>query len=311
MAGERTIKARSSSKSSMKLYSSWFCPFAQRVWIALEEKSMPYTWVEINPYEEDNSAPGGYSKIALPLETKKKKYPEFVDCSPWGLVPALEIDGKKVCDSMAVLEFIDEFCGGPSLLGSDPVMRAHQRIWASFINDRVLKAFYSLLLSQDAMTQKTHQARLEMLLVELSQAMAPASDGPYFLGEAFGFVDVVFAPFYQRILSIAGHYRGVVLPANPDFDRLRVWWEATCKRPAVANTIVCEERLISSYSQYATNRATSDVAKLIRQTLTKHENELLPWYQGPNRMSMLVFGGVVCSVATRIVGHFVSQMRGD
>jgi Glutathione S-transferase, N-terminal domain len=50
--GERTIRARSAAQSApTTLYCSWFCPFAQRAWIALEEKDVDYKYVEINPYE--------------------------------------------------------------------------------------------------------------------------------------------------------------------------------------------------------------------------------------------------------------------
>ena len=36
--GHQTIELRSSSTgSALQFYTSWFCPYAQRVWIALEE----------------------------------------------------------------------------------------------------------------------------------------------------------------------------------------------------------------------------------------------------------------------------------
>ena len=35
------------------------CPFAQRAWIALEEKGADYEYVAIEPYQEDASKPGG------------------------------------------------------------------------------------------------------------------------------------------------------------------------------------------------------------------------------------------------------------
>ena len=37
------------------LYSGWFCPFVQRSWITLEEKNVPYQYIEINPYNKDPS----------------------------------------------------------------------------------------------------------------------------------------------------------------------------------------------------------------------------------------------------------------
>mmetsp|Transcript_25682 Transcript_25682/g.102448 ORF Transcript_25682/g.102448 Transcript_25682/m.102448 type:complete len:94 (-) Transcript_25682:234-515(-) len=58
-AGEATIAARTGSQhAELTLYCSWFCPFAQRAWIACEEKHVPYAYVEVNPYEVDASKPG-------------------------------------------------------------------------------------------------------------------------------------------------------------------------------------------------------------------------------------------------------------
>lgn len=62
-AGEATIARRQQATTSVRLFCSWFCPYAQRAWIALEEKGVDYTYVEINPYEVHPDAPGGYSKV--------------------------------------------------------------------------------------------------------------------------------------------------------------------------------------------------------------------------------------------------------
>ena len=35
---------------SLKLYSFWACPFAQRAWIAFEKSGLKYEYVELNPY---------------------------------------------------------------------------------------------------------------------------------------------------------------------------------------------------------------------------------------------------------------------
>lgn len=49
--GEQTIQDKSSDSAAITLFCSWFCPFAQRAWIALEEKNVSYQYVEVNPYE--------------------------------------------------------------------------------------------------------------------------------------------------------------------------------------------------------------------------------------------------------------------
>ena len=49
--GEETIVARERRASAaVSLFSSWFCPYAQRAWVALEEAGVDYRWHEIQPY---------------------------------------------------------------------------------------------------------------------------------------------------------------------------------------------------------------------------------------------------------------------
>jgi glutathione S-transferase len=46
-----------SGSESSRLYAiligSWFCPFVQRAWIALEEGKLPYHYKEVNPYKKE------------------------------------------------------------------------------------------------------------------------------------------------------------------------------------------------------------------------------------------------------------------
>ncbi|KAE8349340.1 hypothetical protein BDV28DRAFT_160576 [Aspergillus coremiiformis] len=44
-----------SGENELKLYGSCFCPFVQRVWIALEVKGIPYQYLEIDPYQKPQS----------------------------------------------------------------------------------------------------------------------------------------------------------------------------------------------------------------------------------------------------------------
>jgi glutathione S-transferase len=237
-AGEVTIKGKK-EEAPIVLYCSWFCPYAQRAWIALEEKGADYQYFEINPYESDPNAPGGFTKKSLPISEKQAKYPGFVASSPRGLVPALNHGGCKIWDSMPVVEYIDEAFDGPSLLPSNPVDRAQARIWSTHVTERINKPFYSMLMAQTEDGRAQAKAVLLKEMRTLAQAMAPLSNGPFFCGAKFSLVDIAFAPFWQRFIWIGSHYRGLEFPKDdPAFDRLRAWWESVSIRPSVAATIV-------------------------------------------------------------------------
>ena len=281
--GERTIRERSVG-SGLTFYCSWFCPFAQRAWIALEEKQVPYRYVEINPYEVDPAKLGGYTKKQLPLVTKQALNPAFVRASPRGLVPASEMDGAELlCESMPLCEYVEErFPGhgspllpraaegaGDLLLVAHAHARAECRRWATEFHERVQRPFYLLLMAQDP--SKTDAFRTELVLGCRAFSRAMSSEGPFFLGGAFSLVEVSAAPFWQRILSVGSHYRGLQLPSadtDKDFRRLRVWWEAVSRRPSVRRTLVCGDRLVASYADYAANQGTSDHARRAQACLS-------------------------------------------
>ena len=267
--GEGTLATRmETAKPELTLYSSWFCPFAQRAWIACEEKGVDYLWAEVNPYKVDETAPGGYSKKQQPLETKRAMYPDFVAASPKGLVPAIDCGGELLCESDPIIEYIDgKFPGGTSLCPADPYLRARCRIWADFANAKIQRSYYRMLIEQSDDARKAAYDDLLAGVREFAKAMS--DEGPYFLGKSFSFTDVSFAPFWQRILWGGSAYRGIDLPKDdPAVQRMNLWWDAVSKRPSVANTLVSKDRLISSYSNYAENKATSDYAKSMMSSLS-------------------------------------------
>jgi maleylpyruvate isomerase len=59
--------------------------------------------------------------------------PAYRDINPQGLMPALEIDGHIVAQSMAILELVEELFPLPPMLPDDPLERAEARAFAQLI----------------------------------------------------------------------------------------------------------------------------------------------------------------------------------
>lgn len=60
----------------------------------------------------------------------EQKLPEFLARNPQGLVPALEVDGQVLTQSLAIIEWLDETYPAPALLPGDPFQRARIRAFA-------------------------------------------------------------------------------------------------------------------------------------------------------------------------------------
>ncbi|KAJ1616252.1 glutathione S-transferase, partial [Pavlovales sp. CCMP2436] len=65
--------------------SAAWCPYCQKVWLQLEEKQIPYAVELIN------------------MRSYGDKPAEFLRRVPSGLLPAIELDGKLMTDSMAIM----------------------------------------------------------------------------------------------------------------------------------------------------------------------------------------------------------------
>ena len=255
---------RGGPAAGVQFYCAWFCPFAQRAWIALEEKKVEYNYVECTLYRGNAS-----TKVALSIAEKSALDPEFVAASPKGLVPAVRHGSTAVHDSLVVVEYLDRTFAGPPLLPSDPAERARVRGAVAYFDDKVRPQFYAILMAQDAPKQQAASDALRQNWGQLAERFTPASHGPYFLGASFSFFDLATLPWFQRLEPVLGTYRDFALPkagADPRWDRLCTWFDACMARPTVVRTLADREALVGNYIGYASGKATSKVAREIRQS---------------------------------------------
>ena len=79
-----------------------------------------------------NLAGIGYRAVPVDLVAGEHRTPEHLARHPQGLVPVLEIDGRRLVQSLAILEYLDE-TRGLGLLPTDPAQRARVRALAQVL----------------------------------------------------------------------------------------------------------------------------------------------------------------------------------
>ncbi|GFF42872.1 ketosamine-3-kinase [Aspergillus udagawae] len=260
------------AEQPLKLYAGWFCPYltfaVQRVWLALEEKQIPYQYIEVNPYHKPQS---------------------LLSLNPRGLVPTLacptgqgDRDGvrlRPLYESNIILEYLEEAYPDhqPRLLPADPYEKARARIWMDFVTTRVIPAFHRFLQYQpqsrdEDVATETDKVRQEFLnrLKEWTKEMHP--EGPFFLGEQISMPDLVLGPWAVR-LWVFDEFKtdGLGIPAEGQgaadeavWQRWRTWLRAVEGRQSIRETTSEKDHYLPIYQRYADNTAQSELAKATR-----------------------------------------------
>jgi len=242
------------AEQPLKLYSGWFCPFVQRAWTVLEEKNIPYEYIEVNPYDKPAS---------------------LLELNPRGLVPTLQYDNKPLFESTVICEFLEEAYPDhtPHLLPKDPYARARTRIWTDFTTSRIIPSFHRFLQHQPASDVEGLEKHRQDFLGKLKELTAELDpEGPFFMGKEPGLIDFVIAPWIVR-LWIFDHFKGGLGIPEPGkggadeatWSRYRKWAEALEERPSIKNTLSDREHYVPIYKRYADNTAQSELAKATRQ----------------------------------------------
>ena len=246
-------RARCDTVPKIEMLSGWFCPYAQRAWIALEEKRK-----------------GNFILTeAMEIQPKKKmfvKTPYLLEKNPYGKLPVV-IDRSSgddevvVYESLICVEYIDEAFGnnGPKLLPGSPAQRAQARMWTDKLNNEICSQFYVLLLRQDIEEQEKAAAKILNGIREFSKHCK----GPYFYGNDFSIVDIAIAPWIVGIrMEVLKHYRGFEVPKDKEYAKYREFIEAVSKRPSFLATASTDlPAMLDVYLPYSEGEGYGSVVK--------------------------------------------------
>ena len=173
----------------MKLYGYWRSSSTWRVRIALGLKNLPHE------YEIIRLAAGG----------GEQNKPEYVAKNPQAQVPLLELDRspgesapRRIAQSMAIIEYLEERYPTPALLPSDPWLRARTRQLAEIVNSGIqpyqnvpLLHYVREVLGRDEMATAAYFIERGLRALE---TLAGETAGKFLIGDAPTLADVYLIP---------------------------------------------------------------------------------------------------------------------
>ncbi|UKZ78015.1 hypothetical protein TrVFT333_005749 [Trichoderma virens FT-333] len=235
-AAQETARIHSKD-ADLRLYAASYCPFSQRVWIALEAKRQLYQYIETDPFKRPAPRP-------------------LLEANPRGRVPAIRQGDWACSESAVILEYLEDIYPDIPLFPSDPRLRANCRLWIHHINTRLVPTFFALLQpvtppqpSQQSInasatpSSSTPTASLALLQSHLTALILAADEqGPYFLGPSLSLVDIHFAPFALRLSRILRRrYPSALLADATPGTRWHRWLGALERDPHIRATTSTDE----------------------------------------------------------------------
>ncbi|XP_019154026.1 PREDICTED: glutathione S-transferase U19-like [Ipomoea nil] len=147
-------------------------------------------------------------------------------------IPVLIHNGKPICESLIILEYIDEVWNhkSPLLLPSDPYKRAQARFWADFIDKKIYECLKAWVFkTRDEKAIKEEQVdNLKVLERELGEKL-------YFGGESIGFLDLVLVTYYTWFLAFE---KEVNLSIEAECPKLIEWVKRCLQNESISSSLV-------------------------------------------------------------------------
>ncbi|XP_073270244.1 glutathione transferase GST 23-like [Primulina huaijiensis] len=207
----------------LKLLRSWSSPYGMRVVHALKIKAIEHETV---------------------LEDTTNKSASLLEYNPvHKKIPVLVHNGKPICESLVILEYIDDTWKQRPLLPRDPWDRAMARFWANFGDEKVLPSIWSLFISQGEEQQKEAVASA----VENLKLVEDQLKGKIFFGgDTIGYLDIAFG-WMANLISILEEIAELTLIDAEIFPLLSAWMNNYADDPTIKESWPPRARMVEKF----------------------------------------------------------------
>jgi glutathione S-transferase len=175
---------------AIELFTIGGSPFGWRVQLALEVKGLPY------------------ERRILEVSKNQHRTPAFLAINPRGQVPALRDGDLVVCESLAILAYLDRKHPSPSLFGATPPETA--AVWQSIFDtatafDRLGEDYtVPIYFGRAAQEAARVRAAATGLRASLARIDATLRDRTWLVGNAITAADVALYPTVKSVERASG-----------------------------------------------------------------------------------------------------------
>lgn len=202
-------------EGQVKLLGSTLSPFVLRVSIALALKGIDYELIEEKTQNK--------SQLLLQSNPVHKK------------IPVLIHNGKPVCESMIIVQYIDEaWDKAPNFLPKHPYDRAIARFWAAFVDDKLFPCLRGVFTGQGEQLQKAAEESVTnfLLIEEALRTNSCFTGKPYFGGDEIGLTDIALGGL-SSFLKTLQKVTNTVLIDPEKMPLLSAWMDRFCESDGV------------------------------------------------------------------------------
>ncbi|KAH9619446.1 hypothetical protein KSS87_014233 [Heliosperma pusillum] len=200
--------------------------FAMRVKIALAEKG-------ITDYEcREENIVVSKSPLLLQMNPVHKK------------IPVLIHNGKPICESLIIVEYIDEVWNHTSpLLPTDPYLKSHAKFWADFVDKKMYPVQKKIWATKEESQDETKKEFIEILKTFEKEL----GDKCYFGGDNIGFVDIALITYYSFFRTYE-YFSGLSLEA--ECPQLIAWAKRCLLKDSVSSSLADMDKVLEIIIEY-------------------------------------------------------------